>query len=451
MTVQEYRRASAEALLSGMRDDLARGLVPMRVFGDRDIYDLELRRIFARSWVFIGHETELPNPGDFAVRTIGEDPFIFVRDSGGTIRVLFNSCRHRGVTVCRAEMGNARHFTCPYHGWTYRNNGELEGVPARREAYRELDFSKWGLIAAPHVANYHGLIFANLDPDAVPFEQHMGSYGWYMDIQFLLTKGGMEVVGEPHRWVVDSNWKQGAENFCGDSSHTHMAHRSTMDIGLAGTAAVGAPGKRVGIHVHDCDGHAISIRIAPQNAECFFGYPPDIVDLFAPDRLSREQFDFARRSLIHDGTLFPNFSYLHFGLTDSLDRAPAGFLTIRVWQPRGPDRTEIWSWILAPKEAPAEYKRRAYRVGMSSFSPSGSFEQDDVAVWPGISRTGGSIFGEMIGLKANYQMGLGPMGDSVPTTDWPGPGRAMPSNAGECGLRTFHTTWLNQMTRGTIR
>ena len=84
---------------------------------------------------------------------------------------------------------------------------------------------------------------------------------------------------------------------------------------------------------------------------------------------------------------------------------------------------------------------------MSSFSPSGSFEQDDVAIWPSIARSARTVFAEMNGIKLNYQMGLAEMSDTEPLTDWPGPGVAEASNAGEGGLRTFHHTWLRQMTK----
>ncbi len=135
--------------LAGMGEDLKQGLFPVRIFNNQEIYDLELRRIFGRSWVYIGHETEIPNPGDFATRYIGEDPFIFIRDQSGTIRVLLNSCRHRGAQVCRVQMGNTKSFVCPFHGWTYANDGTLTGVPAPRQGYRELNMSEWGLFAAP--------------------------------------------------------------------------------------------------------------------------------------------------------------------------------------------------------------------------------------------------------------------------------------------------------------
>jgi phenylpropionate dioxygenase-like ring-hydroxylating dioxygenase large terminal subunit len=435
--------------LANMEADLEQGLLPIRVFNNQQVYDLELRRIFARSWVYIGHESEIPNRGDYATRYIGEDPFIFIRDDDGVVRVLLNSCRHRGAQVCRASAGNTTHFSCPFHGWTYKNNGQLVGVPAKSQGYRELQTSEWGLFAAPKVASYCGLVFANLDPDAIPFEEYIGKYQWYLDMQFKLTAGGMEVIGEPQRWVVDANWKQGAENFCGDSSHTQMTHRSALDAGIVRAAAAGAPGKNYGLHVHECDGHAISIRQLEEGQSVFWDYPEEVTSQFGSGGLSEVQLDLARRALVHNGTVFPNFSFLHFGLTDSPDKPAAGYLSLRVWQPKGPGKTEIWNWILAPKEASESYKQRAFQVGMSSFGPSGSFEQDDVAVWPGVARSASTVFAEMNNVKVNYQMGLRGMGDVQPIADWPGPGVAVPSNAGEGGLRTFHRTWFERIMRTT--
>ncbi|WP_425417614.1 aromatic ring-hydroxylating oxygenase subunit alpha [Oricola indica] len=444
MNVTRKIEAAIPSYLSGMKEDLEQGLVPMRIFNDPDVHRLEMQGIFTRSWIFIAHESEIPNVGDFVARSIGEDPYVCVRDENGDIRVLLNSCRHRGAHFCRVDMGNAKTFTCPYHGWSYKTTGELDGVPAPRQGYRGLKLEEWGLFQAPHVENYKGLIFANLDTDAVPFLDYVGDYKWYLDIQFGLTAGGMEVLGEPHRWVVDANWKQGSENFCGDSSHTQTTHRSVLEAGLAHSSAAGAPGKLYGLHI-SCNGYALSVRQDPDNT-IYWNYPEEVYKLFGSGELNESQLEMARTAMVHNGTLFPNFSFLHFGVTDTQERAPSGFLTMRVWQPRGPGKTEIWNWILAPKEASEEYKRRAYQVGMSSFSPSGSFEQDDVALWPGVARSASMTYAQVNNVKANYQMGLGPMSDVEPLKDWSGPGVAVPSNAGESGLRTFYNTWIDRLT-----
>lgn len=439
----------AASELAGMAEDLRKGLVPAKIFGSQEIYDLELRQIFAKSWVFVGHESEIPNPGDFVTRTIGEDPFIFVRDKNHKIQVLLNSCRHRGTQVCRVQAGNVESFSCPFHGWEYDTTGALKAVPARKQGYASLNFDDWGLFKAPHVANYHGLVFANLDKNAVTFEEYIGAFSWYLDIHLCLTEGGMEILGEPHRWVADANWKQGAEGFCGDSSHTQMTHRSALEIGVVNNIAAGAPRTDTGLHIHDCDGSAVSIRQLP-GEKPFFLYPAEVQKHFRQGKLNKHQFELAERSLLQNGTIFPNFSFLHIGLSDSPKRDPAAFLTLRVWQPRGPRRMEIWNWILAPKEASPEYKRRAYQVGMSSFSPSGSFEQDDMSVWSGVARSASTVFAELNDVRYNYQMGLGDMSASSPLQHWVGPGIADTSNAGEGGLRTFHKTWYERMSGKTL-
>jgi 3-phenylpropionate/trans-cinnamate dioxygenase subunit alpha len=105
------------------------GLVSRKIFFDPEVYQLELERIFARSWLFLGHESQIPEPGDHMTAYMGEDPVIIVRGDDGKIRGFLNSCRHRGMKVCRADRGNARQFTCSFHGWTYGNRGELKGVP----------------------------------------------------------------------------------------------------------------------------------------------------------------------------------------------------------------------------------------------------------------------------------------------------------------------------------
>ncbi|MCW8173347.1 hypothetical protein D8S78_21120 [Natrialba swarupiae] len=120
----------------------SRRVLPAKVFNDEEIFEAELRRIFGQCWVFIGHESEVSEPGDYARRYIGKDPFIFVRDEDGEIRVLFDSCTHHGAKVCKAEQGNTSHFRCPYHGWTFKTPAISPGSPSRsglpRARYRRV-------------------------------------------------------------------------------------------------------------------------------------------------------------------------------------------------------------------------------------------------------------------------------------------------------------------------
>ena len=151
-----------------------------KVYNEPSIFEMEAKKIFQKTWVFLAHESEIPWPGDYVLRRIIDDSFIVARDEDGQIHVLFNMCRHRGMQLCRADAGNTSHFRCPYHGYTYKNTGKLNGVPFQKEAYgpEGLDNDEWAMTPAPRVDVYEGMIFASLDPDVRPLEEHIGDMGW---------------------------------------------------------------------------------------------------------------------------------------------------------------------------------------------------------------------------------------------------------------------------------
>ncbi len=409
--------------LADVERQVESGALPLWVFHDQALYERELEKIFGRTWVFMAHETEIPNPGDYVARAIGNDPFIVVRGQDNVVRVLFDSCRHRGARLCLADKGNTKSFFCPYHGWTYLSTGELSGVPNIHTAYKALDRKQWGLLPAPRSETYRGLIFASLDPDIGPLRDYLGDYRWYLDLHLALSPSGMEVVGEPHRWHIEADWKSGSDNFAGDSYHTQTLHQSIVRLGLSDAA--GASGGKNDIHVTECNGHSTSIRRKDLGETYFWGYPEEVYrEFFCDTELSAAQFDIAMRSVVYTGTIFPNLSLIHIFAKDAPDNEGAAFFSLRQWKPRGPGKMEAWSWVLVPKSAPAAYKERAYRAAVASFSPSGNFEQDDSIAWGGVSRAAKGVFAKRQNIMLNYQMGLPGMSDAKIIADWPGPGIA---------------------------
>jgi len=424
--------------------DLERGLVPLSIYNNPDVYQLELRRVFARSWVFLAHETEIPNPGDYVLRYIGEDPFIVVRDYAGQVHALFDSCRHRGTQLCRADRGNAAEFRCPYHGWTYRNDGQLTAVPNKDAAYPGMDETDWGLLQVPHLATYRGLIFASADPNAPSLDEHLGDFKWYLDLNLGLDEEGMEVLGQPHRWRISADWKSGSENFCGDGYHIQTLHRSLLETGLA---SPGPPGESQHAHITGCNGHAMAIRRTNLESTFFWGYPKDLVDGFTGPDLTRAQLEVAKHSMIHTGLVFPNLGFLHAISTNDPKRQPISLLVMFQFQPKGPGAIEAWSWTLVPKRASQSHKERAYQVVVATHSPAGAFEQDDVVVWEAIARPARSVFAETAGVQLNFQMGLQSVSQAKPILDWPGPGIAYDTYLEEGIQRTFLQRWLLEVSR----
>src|SRR4051794_22806353 len=184
-----------------------------RVYLDDEIFEAELDRIFERHWVFIGHAGEIPEPGDYRQRWIGRQPVIFVRDQQGEVRVLMNRCMHRANAVCHQERGNAKGFTCPYHGWRYRLDGALAAVPYADRYPEQFDRRELGLRKA-RSEGHRGFIFATLNPDDVPLAVHLGTHvmAELDDIADLSPEAELLATAGAHRLRYAGNWKLQVEN-----------------------------------------------------------------------------------------------------------------------------------------------------------------------------------------------------------------------------------------------
>jgi len=405
--------------------DAERGLISRRIFIEREIYERELERIFARCWLFLCHESQIPEPGDFFTTYIGEDPVLVVRDSSGRVRAFLNVCRHRGNRLCRADAGNAASFTCAYHGWTYRNDGRLIGVPYLKEAYHsELDRERWGLSPVAQLDNYKGLYFATFDPEAPPLREYLGEMAWYLDAFFDRREGGIEVIGGMHKWVMPCNWKFPAENFGDDAYHVPWSHLSAVKTSFS-TGVTTKP-ETTGAMVSPGNGHVL-ICVGPNDS----GEPPmpALLDYEQQIRPEVEKRLGPRAGLINPlvGTMFPNFSMLR-----------ATSRTFRVWQPRGPDKTEVWSWVYTDKAAPSRVKEAIRLGGVRGFSPSGTFEQDDMDNWQECTRTCRGVVSRR--LPVNTQMGLGHERFDEKLNAWASDFRISESNH-----RQFYRRWAQLM------
>ncbi|HCU91013.1 MAG TPA: aromatic ring-hydroxylating dioxygenase subunit alpha [Gammaproteobacteria bacterium] len=376
--------------------DIDRCTVSPRVFNDQDVYEAELEKIFTRTWNMVGHESQIPNANDYLTTFIGADPVLLTRDTKGKVRAFLNSCRHRGMRVCRRDHGNSKLFSCPYHGWTYDSSGKLRGVPQLENAYHnELDRGEWGLIELPHVESFRGLLFANFDPHCESLESYLGDMMWYLDLVLRRSKNGMIAFPGCHRWRLGGNWKLGAEQFGGDNYHTGALHRSMVEIGLGpeGDYRGSNPWTR-DFEVKCVNGHGW-INFDVEGVQP----PPAQVTFFeqirreAKETLSPAQADLVLT--VQVGTVFPNMSILSF----------LGFTTVRVWHPRGPKEIHVQSYGLVEKDAPQEVRDLTRKAMGLTFSPSGIFEQDDGVAWGDIANVqGGPIRSQY---PFNYQMGHG--------------------------------------------
>ena len=436
---------SLEALLERTANELRRGILPVEIFSNEAVFEAEMERIFARDWIFLGFEAELPKSGDYMLRHIGKDSVIVTRDGKGEIHVLANFCRHRGTRLCQTDLGNQSHFRCPYHGWVFKNNGEWVGAPDKSKAYSGIDSKDWDLLRAPHVDTFLGMIFASLDPDALPLEEFLGDAAWMLRGMMDLHPGGMKPMGPPDRFKVRGDWKTGAENFGGDIYHVAASHGSVQAIELAQGLDV----------LNDFSTHYVlgnGHSFLGHNFDALFGEPGH---LWLYDPAIRSQFDLSRIDpLLQEvvkknppivGTVFPNLSFLRFFGAPSPDEPLAIYTTCRMWQPVGPGEVELWSWQLKWDFMTDEQASACYRAGLFGFGPGGVFEQDDTVVWEGAPHVARSVWARREGIGFNMKMGLDGIGRQVRDESWEGPGEVYRPGPGEPSQRAFYRHWAAKM------
>ena len=363
--------------------DVKRGAISREIFVSPDFYREELDKLFTRAWLFVGHESQIPKPGDFFVSRMGEESVILCRDAQGAVHVFLNSCRHRGMKVCRYEQGNTSLFVCPYHSWSYTTDGKLQGVPLYRALYEgTLNRDEWSLIEVPKLALYKGTVWASWDPAAPDFLDYLGDRGGsprpgaglprrtarriggdrraQMGIPVQLEIRGREF---PRRHLPQSVASLGR----------HDRHRARAQRGQKGRRD-NEYNKGQHVWVGHPAGHGMHSVLMPDR-RWNTSRPTRSIPIV--DEYFRHCFDERKRRLGEKarllpftGNIFPNASY-H-------GRQPRG---ICVWHPHSATETEGWRFFLVDADAPAEVKDVLRRFYMRYSGPAGMTEQDDMENW----------------------------------------------------------------------
>jgi len=380
-----YIRSNGDHALRSLID-LDKGIVSREIYVNEEIYAQELEHIFRRAWLFVGHESQIPNPGDFVLTRMAEEEVILSRDRKGKVHIFLNSCRHRGMKVCRYDDGNAIVFTCPFHAWTYDTDGRLVGVPHLKDAYfDELDKSEWGLIEVGQLRNFYGSIWATWDKNAPSFEEYLGAFTTPVRWSFKASDGtdnGKELFNPAQRWRLPTNWKFPAFSFAGDSAHAAMTHLSVN------AAAIGPQGNVEGGGRHPLRaafptkngymsspelGHSgqLSIYLQPGVAEYRETWllDPGVDDYYREAR-ERKQAKFGDQFLHLEGGqfhIFPNCTMSDW--------------RILPWHPHGVGMTESWRLYQVDKEAPKFVKDAQRHYVMRYCGPTGITESDDMENW----------------------------------------------------------------------
>jgi fatty-acyl-CoA synthase len=201
------------------------------VYRDPAIFRQEMDAIWHKGWVYVGHESEIPEEGNFVRRQIGLQPVVLVRSSDGKLNVFYNRCRHRANLLCNLESGTAESFQCPYHGWTYANTGELL-EPTFSEGYDAgLKKSDFSLTSVARVDSYRGLVFASLGSEGITLEQHLGQATEYLDLVLDLSPtGNVSLGGGTQKLSYDGNWKFLPENSLEGDYHGPFIHKIAFEL-----------------------------------------------------------------------------------------------------------------------------------------------------------------------------------------------------------------------------
>jgi benzoate/toluate 1,2-dioxygenase alpha subunit len=357
-------------------DGLAR--LDRSVYTDPAIFELELERLWHRNWIYVAHESEVPNPRDYVTAHIGRQPVILVRGEEGELRGFLNVCPHRGALLLAEPCGTVRNIVCPYHAWTFSTRGELLGITAEKlgaypAAHRK---EALGLRPVPRVESYKGLVFASLDPDGIPLAEHLGDAAVAIDLLMDQSREGWEVLKGRSTYAYEGNWKLQAENAV-DGYHAPIVHgnfSATIDNRRKSNSAAGQVTSMAVRHdattmaggYFDFGRGHVMIWRDWDNPEDRFNYG-QLPEFEARMGKVRAKWAVGRlRNLL----IFPNLMIM--------DQMSTQLRTLR---PIAVDRTEVTGLAIAPKGEASGDRRKRLRFYEDFFNPSGMATPDDLELF----------------------------------------------------------------------
>jgi phenylpropionate dioxygenase-like ring-hydroxylating dioxygenase large terminal subunit len=364
-------------------------LLDKKVYTDPAVFDLEMERLFARTWILLGHESQVPEPGSYFLGRIARFPVIVVRGKDGQVRVLHNRCAHRGPAVCSQRAGRTQLFICPYHAWTYELDGRLRSMPLREEYGPGFPREQRGLAEVARVALYRGFIFASVSPDVPEIEQFLGAARLAFD-DFLNRSptGEIEAVDPPLRYRVRANWKVIFENL-NDILHPLFAHASAA-------AAVKNMVEVQKLHpLHRL--LAATPNMPVQNFQKLesvitdhaHSYVTGIVSLINPPIPRDEYFHALAARHGEDGAVRVLSTDVHVVLVYPSVTMNSRFQTLRLVRPIAVDETEVEAHVFRLKGAPDSVFAQALEYNYVSGSPTSPVLVDDLEIYERLQAEGG--------------------------------------------------------------
>ena len=416
-----------------------------KAYVDAELFELEMERIFERLWVYIGHESQVKQPGDYYLAQVGRQPMVMTRDHDGKIHILYNRCPHRGAQLCSARKGNAgRRIRCSYHAWMFNLDGTLERIPAS-DGYDgtslHLDNPEFQVKKAPRAQNYRGFWFASLAEQGPDLETHLGYAKTAFDQLIDRAPGGeTEVVGECFHMIQQSNWKIFLENQL-DASHPGATHESTgvaamtveRDMKGEGIDPPIAYGFLSDFARHGIDGWGKFGTVGHPQGHCtlegYMGLRPEDPDTNEYVKLMYDAYGEKKAEEILGINLHHVLVYPCLSVQPPLQQ-------LRAVRPLGPDRTltEIWHFRL--KGAPEAIYQRALGYYYLVNSPSTMVNADDLFNWWKVQNGLESDGGDWVSFHRNAGTDL-TVGNIL---------KSKPGSMSEMPLRHMMQVWRDYMT-----